>query len=171
MGVDPGSRITGYGVVEERDGNLQATAFGVITPRRDSPIEQRLLHVYSDLAAIIGTHKPDTVAIEDPYVGKNPRAIFALGQAQAVVLLACAQLGLPVFRYAPAQIKQAVADYGAATKEQVADMVRLTLRLPDADIPEDATDALAVALCHLHQLRAQDILGRAIGTERSEVQL
>ena len=165
MGVDPGSRAMGYGLVEEDGGRLESPSWGVVRPKRDLSIELRLEHLYIELLNIIDRWKPQDVAIEDPFVGKNRRGIFALGQAQAVVLLACAQRGLAVHRYAPAAIKRAVADYGGATKERVNEMVKLTLRLDNEAVSEDAGDALAVALCHVYRKQLQGVLAREIRDE------
>lgn len=150
-------------MVVEEDGMLRAPVWGAIKPDRGLPIERRLEHLYGELLRIIDRWKPQEVAVEDPFVGKNRKAIFALGQAQAVVLLACAQRGLSVHTYAPAQTKRTVADYGNASKERMAEMVRLTLGLEGSVVPEDASDALAVALCHFHQRRLQGVLAREIG--------
>ena len=163
LGIDPGSRVMGYGLVEEEDGRLRAAAWGTIKPDRDLTIERRLAHLYAELLRIIDRWEPQDVAVEDPFVGRNPKAIFALGQAQAVVLLACAQRGLSVHRYAPAQTKRAVADYGNASKERMAEMVRLTLEMDGPEVPEDASDALAVALCHVYRKRLEGVLAREIG--------
>jgi crossover junction endodeoxyribonuclease RuvC len=168
LGVDPGSRVTGYGIVDEGEDKLSSPVWGVIQPSRDSAIQVRLDHIHSHLLCIIDDWSPECVAIEEPFVGKNPRTIFALGQAQAIVLLAGAQRGLPIFRYAPAQTKRAVADYGNATKDQVNDMVRLMLGL-GVEIPyQDASDALAVALCHLQHLRYESVLDREIAQQLKE---
>jgi len=165
LGIDPGSRVTGYGIVDEGDNKLSSPVWGVIKPPRDSDIQVRLGHIHSDLLRIIDEWSPECLAIEEPFVGKNPRTIFALGEAQAIVLLAGAQRDLPIFRYAPAQTKRAVADYGNATKEQVNDMVRLMLDLGVEISHQDATDALAVALCHLHHMRYENVLDREIAQQ------
>lgn len=165
LGIDPGSRVTGYGIVDEDGDRLSSPAWGVIQPPRDSDIQVRLGHIHSHLLRIIDDWSPECMAIEEPFVGKNPRTIFALGQAQAIVLLAGVQRGLAIFRYAPAQTKRAVADYGNATKEQVNDMVRLMLGL-EAEIPhQDATDALAIALCHLYHLRYENVLAHEMAQQ------
>ncbi len=160
----------GYGLVEEEeDGKLRAPVWGTIRPDRGLPIERRLDQLYTELVRIIDRWQPQDVAIEDPFVGKNRRAIFALGQAQAVVLLVCAQRDVNVHRYAPAQTKQAVADYGNASKERMGEMVSLTLGLDGPTVPEDASDALAVALCHLYRKRLEGVLAREIGDSRDEM--
>jgi crossover junction endodeoxyribonuclease RuvC len=170
MGIDPGSRVMGYGVIEGEDERLMALTWGAIEPPRRQPLELRLSQIYAELLQLVDRWKPKYAAIEDPFVGKNPRAIFALGQSQAVVLLACAQRGVAVFRYAPAQTKRAVADYGNASKEQVNEMVRLTLGLDTPVVPEDASDALAVALCHFHHMRSESVLARQVADNASEVE-
>jgi crossover junction endodeoxyribonuclease RuvC len=171
LGIDPGSRIMGYGMVEESGDSLTTPAWGAIKPSANQPIEVRLSDIYSELLQLIDTWQPENVAIEEPFVGKNRRTIFALGQAQAVILLACGQRGIPVFRYAPAQTKRAVADYGNATKEQVNEMVQVILGADTPIAPQDASDALAVALCHIHHRRFEDVLSRQVETDLQEIEL
>lgn len=149
--------------MEEEDGRMKALLWGVIRADSAQPIERRLDHLYREFLSIIDRWRPGAVALEDPYVGKNRRTIISLGQAQAVVLLACAQRGVSVHRYAPAETKQAVADYGNASKERMGELVRLTLGLKEKAMEEDASDALAVALCHLYRERLRAVLARQIG--------
>jgi len=159
MGVDPGSYRMGYGVAEEGD-TLTAIAWGAIKPKEARPVEERLEHIYSELTQLLDRWQPQEVAVEDPFVGANHRSILALGQAQGVVLLAAAQRKLPVSRYSPAQVKRAVADYGVATKDRLEELVRIALRLDTLIEPNDAADALAVALCHFYQRRLSQVLAR-----------
>lgn len=144
----------------EEGASLTATAWGTIEAKSSLPVEERLKHIYSAVVELLDRWQPQEIAVEDPFVGKNRRSILALGQAQGVVLLAAAQRGLTVSRWSPAQVKRAVADYGVATKERLEEMVRIALRLDTPIEPDDAADALAVALCHLYQRRLAQVLAR-----------
>ena len=165
LGIDPGTIHMGYGVVENKD-QVVAVDWGVISLPSSMPLEERLYQLYSHVLNMIGIFKPDAVAVEAPFMGKGANRFvgpaFAVGQAQAVVLIAAAGQAIPVSRYSPAQVKTAIADYGAATKEQVQEMVKMVLRLDSIPSPSDAADALAIALCHLRQRQLQDVLGREI---------
>ncbi len=155
LGIDPGTRQLGYGLVEEQEGRLQAYDYGTLKFSSSLPIEQRLYQVYSHLVNMVGVLSPDEVAIEEPFMGQGESRFvgpaFAVGQAQAAVLIATASQGIPVYRYSPAQVKSSVADHGNATKEQVQTMVQLSLSLEESPDSFDASDALAIALCHLRQ--------------------
>ena len=170
LGIDPGTLKMGYGLVSEGS-NPQAGDYGVISLPRKMPLEQRLYQLHTHILNLIAILQPTAVAVEEPFVGKGerrfPGAAMAIGQAQAVVMIGAASQGIPIYRYAPAQVKSAVADYGAASKEQMRQIVAATLGLKD--VPEsDAADALAVGLCHLIQDQADVALGRIItpGQER-----
>ncbi len=156
LGVDPGLSATGYGLVLFDGGRHEALAFGAIQPSPGLPTEQRLKAVHEGLATIIARWRPQEMAVEDFVVG-HARAAVAIGEARAMALLAAAQAGLPVYLYKPLAVKQFVTSYGRGSKDQVAEMVRLLLGLDDIPQPEDAADALAVALCH--GLRRQHPLG------------
>ncbi len=151
LGVDPGLRVTGWGIVGAAGERLRALASGAVRTRSDRPREERLLRIFRELGAVIQRWRPAEVAVEDPFVAENARSAFAIGEARAVALLAAAQAGLPVSAYAPAEVKLAVAGSGRSDKAQVQEMVRLQLGLEKAPQPADVADALAVALCH--QLR------------------
>ena len=152
IGIDPGSRSLGYGVVEERRGRLVHVAHGVIRASPDARLEQRLQGIFSALLSAIALHHPDAAAVEGVFAFRNPRSALILGQARGVALLVAAQRGLPVHEYAPARVKRSVGAGGASDKEAVARMVNGFLRLPQPP-SADATDALAVAICHLNHAR------------------
>ena len=152
LGVDPGTAITGFGLVRD-DGDLSLVACGVITTPAGTPLAERLLAIHRELAALIEQHEPEAVAVEELFFSKNVRTAMSVGQARGVVLLAAAQAGLPVFHYKPTEVKQAVSGYGGADKAQVQEMVRLLLGLDAVPQPDDAADAVAVAVCHLHGAR------------------
>jgi crossover junction endodeoxyribonuclease RuvC len=150
----------GYGLVESRDDEIALLDFGALSTKEQSPIEKRLIYLYRELVQIIRQHHPDTVAVEQPFVAKNVRSALAIGRAQAVALLAAASENIPAYEYTPAQIKQRVANYGASSKEQIQEMVRLQLGLSDTPQPSDAADALAVAICHLREIHLSQLLTR-----------
>jgi len=154
LGIDPGTATTGYGLVRlAPDGSLLAIKYGVITTPKDTPAPERLVILYDQLGALLREHKPDTAAVEKLFFQRNITTAIAVGQARGVMLLALAQAGLEVFEYTPNEIKQAVAGYGSAGKRQMQEMVRVLLTLDDIPRPDDAADALAVAICHLHSAR------------------
>ena len=155
LGIDPGTATTGYGLVRmDADGQLQAVTYGVIVTPPHTPAHQRLLMLYDDMRELLATHHPDTCAVEKLFFQRNVSTAIAVGQARGVVLLAIAQTGAEVAEYAPNEVKQAVASYGSADKRQVQEMVQTLLRLPELPRPDDAADALAIAITHLHTRRA-----------------
>lgn len=154
LGIDPGTATTGYGLVRlEPDGSLLVAKYGVITTPKNTPPAERLLMLYDQLGDLIQEHKPDTAGVEKLFFQRNVKTAIAVGQARGVVLLVLAKAGLDVFEYTPNEIKQAVAGYGSADKRQVQEMVRVLLTLDEVPKPDDAADALAVAICHLHSAR------------------
>ncbi len=158
LGIDPGTVSMGYGAIESTDGEVTLIDYGAITPPPRSPIGERLSFLYSQLLEVVSRCQADAVAIERPFVGKNISSALAIGRAQAIALLVAARQGLPSYEYTPAQIKQRVADYGTSSKEQIQEMVRLQLGLDQIPEPTDAADALAVALCHLGEIRLKNLL-------------
>jgi crossover junction endodeoxyribonuclease RuvC len=160
LGIDPGSRLTGYGLVEVQGSRSRCVAQGVIRLSGD-PLEQRLLQLLAGLRALIGEHRPDEAAMEQVFVKRNVASALVLGQARGAALCAVAEAGLPLHEYAPASIKLAIAGSGRAEKPQIQRMVKVLLNLPAAPV-EDAADALACALCHAHgrtlKLRTQRAL-------------
>ena len=157
LGIDPGTLNLGYGIVDEVEG-MTMVACGVLSLPSRVPVEQRLSSLYKKLSEIVVRYKPDEVAIEEPFVAGNARSALAIGRAQAIAILAAANENLQIFRYLPKQVKQQVTNYGASNKEQVQEMVRLQLRLAQPPQPNDAADALAVAICHLHQRHVERLL-------------
>ncbi len=159
IGIDPGTAITGYGLVRERaDDSLEAVAYGVITTPARMPMPERLQRLFHQLQEILLLHRPEGGAVEKLFFQRNVTTAMTVGQARGVVLLALAEAGLAVAEYTPMEIKQAVAGYGGAPKRQVQEMVRALLGLEDIPRPDDAADALAVAICHLHSARMRQLL-------------
>lgn len=158
IGIDPGTATTGYGVVrEEQDGALVAVDFGVILTPANMPMPQRLLELYQGLLRIVTLHRPQSGAVEKLFFSRNVTTAISVGQGRGVALLALAQSGLPVEEYTPMEIKQAVAGYGGADKNQVQQMVRTLLGLSEVPRPDDAADALAAAICHVHSARLKQL--------------
>jgi crossover junction endodeoxyribonuclease RuvC len=154
IGVDPGTAITGYGLVRERsDGQVEAVAYGVVTTPARTPLPERLQMIYRGLQEVVSEYAPKSAAVEKLLFGRNVTTAMSVGQARGVALLALADSGLTIAEYAPMEIKQAVAGYGNADKTQVQEMVRLLLELDEIPRPDDAADALAVAITHLHVSR------------------
>jgi crossover junction endodeoxyribonuclease RuvC len=160
LGIDPGLANTGFGVVARRGARCVALDGGVVETPRSLPPEQRLAILYAEVDELLTRHEPDAVALEDLFFGQNARSAFAVGQARGVVLLAAGRRGVPCTSYTPQQVKQAVCGSGRAAKEQVARMVCALLGLPDTPLPDHATDALAVGVCHVnHAPLAQAMAG------------
>lgn len=158
IGIDPGTQHTGYGVITELEGQPEAVDWGVISPRPSLSLPDKLHMIYTALQACLATHHPHTLAVEELFFAKNVRSAVTLAHARGVALLAAAAVGLEVVAYSPLEIKQAVVGYGRADKRQVQAMVRVLLNLRGAVPAEDAADALAVALCHLHGRRLRSAL-------------
>ncbi len=150
FGIDPGTAITGWGVVVEEQGTTQALGFGVIRTPSTDLLSERLVTIYDELSELLQRYQPDAVAVEELFFSKNARTALSVGHARGVVLLTVAQYKAALFHYKPSQVKQAVTGYGAADKRQIQEMVRLLLGLDAIPQPDDAADALAVAICHLH---------------------
>jgi crossover junction endodeoxyribonuclease RuvC len=147
LGIDPGTARLGFGVVDADD-DYTAVSYGTVETSADSPMPMRLLQLHNELTALIGASRPQVVAIEQLFFSRNVTTAIAVGQARGVAMLAAAQAGLNVVEYTPAEIKQAISGYGNADKHQVQAMVRMLLGLEEIPRPDDAADALAIALCH-----------------------
>jgi len=151
LGIDPGSRATGYGIIDSRGGHLGYVACGTIRTGDSRPIADRLLDIYEGLRRVIDLHAPDVAAVEDVFMSHNPRAALKLGHARGVAVLAAMRGGLQVHDYPPRVVKQAVVGYGQAGKGQVQHMVTVLLELSSSP-SSDAADALAVAICHANRM-------------------
>jgi len=162
LGVDPGTAITGYGLVAETDGQLQAVAYGAIITPADWPLPQRLQKIYHDLTALICERHPTVGAVEQLFFSRNVKTALAVGQARGVTLLALADGGVPIHEYTPLQVKQSVVGYGRAEKRQIQELVRLLLGLDAVPQPYDAADALAVAICHVHSARMASLMSQTL---------
>ena len=148
LGIDPGYGITGFGIIEAERGNSTLLGCGAITTPAGAPFSARLVMIYEDMKALLEKAKPDAVAIEELFFGQNVTTGIGVAQSRGVILLAIEQAGLPVYSYKPMQVKQAVVGYGNATKHQVQDMTKRLLHLEKMPKPDDAADAITIALCH-----------------------
>lgn len=154
LGIDPGTATIGYGLVQElNDGSLQPVAYGVITTSPSLTLPQRLKIIFDDLTRIIKQYQPDRAAVEELFFAKNVTTAITVAQGRGVIMLALEQANLPIAEYKPNFIKQSITGYGAAKKPQMQEMVRVLLGLEDIPKPDDAADALGVAITDLHNLR------------------
>ncbi|HIE25100.1 MAG TPA: crossover junction endodeoxyribonuclease RuvC [Anaerolineales bacterium] len=154
LGIDPGTATTGYGFVRQNpDDSLETVAYGVITTPAKTPAHERLITIYDELNELLRLHQPERCAVEKLFFQKNVTNAIAVGQARGVVMLALAQAGMNPAEYTPNEIKLAVSGYGSAGKRQVQEMVRMLLELDSIPRPDDAADALAVAITHIHTKR------------------
>lgn len=152
LGVDPGSVVTGYGLIEKKQNQMSCIHAGAISSSNKVPFFQRIHKIYQSMVEIMGRYRPQEMAIEDVFFSKNVKSALKLGHARGAVLIAAVQSGVEIFEYAPLEIKQSVVGYGRATKEQVRSMVRVILKL-ETKLNLDTSDALATAICHLNWTR------------------
>ena len=148
LGIDPGYGITGFGVVEAQSGQYRLINCGAITTPANTEFSWRLTVIYNDMTQLLQVSRPDAVAIEELFFGQNVTTGINVAQARGVILLAVAQAGIPLFEYKPMQVKQSLVGYGGATKHQMQDMTKRLLHLSAMPKPDDAADAVAIALCH-----------------------
>jgi crossover junction endodeoxyribonuclease RuvC len=153
IGIDPGTAITGWGVVEGDGDELRPVAYGAITTAAGTPLPRRLQIIYRELTDIIAQWQPESSAIEELFFSKNAKTALAVGHGRGAAMLALANADLPIAEYKPLEVKQAITGHGGADKQQMQQMVKLLLSLDDIPRPDDAADALAVAICHLHSAR------------------
>jgi crossover junction endodeoxyribonuclease RuvC len=159
IGLDPGTAITGYGIIDIVEGEPQVVTWGVIRTSARAETPQRLLKIFDELSALLAEYQPDAAAVEEVFFGRNITTAISVGQARGVLILALARAGLPVEEYSPPKIKDAVTGYGKATKHQVQLMVRNLLQLEETPSPDDAADGLAVAITHYQHQRFSSLLG------------
>lgn len=157
MGIDPGIAISGYGLINSNNNTYSVLEYGVLRTANELPVEQRLKRVFDGYIALIEKYKPEAVAIEELFFNKNAKTIITVGEARGIALLAAAIKGIEVFEYTPLQVKQAIVGYGRAQKIQIQQMVKILLNLDKLPKPDDAADALAVALCHLNTNRSKEL--------------
>ena len=148
LGIDPGVAIVGFGLIESDRGTLRMLQYGAITTSAGLPLATRLAQINRDIEELIGTFRPDEISVEELFFSKNITTGIAVAHARGVILCAAEKKKIPIYEYTPMQVKQAVAGYGLAGKKQVMDMTRRLLKLKSVPRPDDAADALAIALCH-----------------------
>ena len=164
MGIDPGSSCTGYGIIEEIKSSLKVVHWGSVRSKSRQPFPQRLKFIYDELCMVIRKFDPDEVAIEDMFFATNVKSALKLGQTRGVAVLSAVNEEKPIFEYSPLEVKQSVVGYGRAEKFQVQDMVTSILKLKEKPEPLDASDALAVAICHIHSTTVNLRINTARGT-------
>ncbi len=157
LGIDPGIALMGYGLVEDSEDGFDTIAYGCLSTPATQATPERLLTLYQGLVDIIERHRPSEVAVE-LFIARNLKAALSVGQARGVAILAAARRGLPVHEYTPLEVKQDVCGYGRGGKEQIQEMVRVQLGLDRIPKPDDAADALAVAICHIGRTRISRLL-------------
>lgn len=150
LGIDPGSETLGWGVVDGNGTRYSLVAFGTVRSNAREAFSKRLLNIYDGIAEVMATHSPDVVSVEDTFYAANVGVALKLGQVRGTMLLLAEQRGLEIAEYAPRLVKQTVTGYGAAQKQQVGQMVKALLALKEVPTPHDASDALAIAICHFH---------------------
>ena len=153
LGIDPGTKVTGYGVVEKQENNIVNIVHGEVRPGKGAPLSRCLVTIYDQLMEVVEQTTPDAVAIEDIFYGKNVKSLIKQGEARGVAILVGSHKRIPIFEYTPLEIKKAVVGYGRAEKSQIQYMVKTILHLSELP-PPDASDALAVAICHANFLRS-----------------
>jgi crossover junction endodeoxyribonuclease RuvC len=158
LGIDPGTARTGYGLIEEdQHGGLKAVTYGVITTAAGLPAEQRLIEIYQGINKLLLLHRPQKAAVEKLFFHTNVTTAMAVGQARGVVVLALALAGIQVVEFTPMQVKQAITGYGSADKKQIQQMVQMILQLESIPTPDDAADALAIAICLANSARWEQL--------------
>lgn len=165
IGIDPGSKITGFGIIKYINRQYTVIDAGTIRPSIKEPLEKRYLHIFNSLDALLQKHKPNYLSVETQFVHKNVQSAIKLGMARGACMIAAAKNNIPVHEYAPTLAKKAVVGKGHATKEQMQRMIRLLLRL-DQELCEDISDAFSLALCHIHALHLQNRSIHNIGRMR-----
>ena len=148
LGLDPGIAIVGFGLIESNRGSVRMLQYGAVTTEAGLPLATRLVQIENDMTALIAQLKPDEIAVEELFFSKNITTGIAVAHGRGVILCTAERLGVPIFEYTPMQVKQAVAGYGLADKKQVMDMTKRLLKLKAVPKPDDAADALAIAICH-----------------------
>jgi crossover junction endodeoxyribonuclease RuvC len=168
FGIDPGSARTGYGCVQSDGTRHRLVTCGAITTPAANPFPEKLKIIHVELAALIARHEPDCIAIENLFHAVNARSALKLGHARGVAMLAAVEAGIPIVEYTPAEVKQSIVGYGRAEKGQVQAMIQLLLGLSSPPSPFDASDALAIAVCHLHKMNLRGVAGATSRTTKPQ---
>ncbi len=158
LGIDPGTALCGYGLVRQEQDDMSLVAYGAVSTPANSPLPARLLQIYTELSGLIAQYHPDAAAVEKLFFAKNSRTALAVGHARGVALLVTAQAKLPIGEYTPNEVKQAIVGYGGADKNQMQQMVKMLLHLDFVPEPDDAADAVAIAICHIQSSHLQRMI-------------
>ncbi len=158
LGIDPGTALCGYGLVRADGDEMSLVAYGAVSTPAKMPLAERLLQIHQELRDLIASHHPESAAVEKLFFSKNTRTALAVGHARGVVLLSAAEAGLPVYEYTPNEVKQAIVGYGGADKNQMQQMVRMLLHLDFVPEPDDAADAVAIAICHIQSSHLRELI-------------
>ena len=153
LGIDPGTMVTGFGVVDDIKGKLSSVSYGTIEGKRKDSFPDRLKMMFDGLSKVIADYKPDQISLESAFYGKSVKAAIKIGEARGVAIVCAALAGIPLFEYAPTEVKRAVVGIGNAQKVQVSKMVKVLLSLSEVPEKYDATDALAIAICHCPRMK------------------
>ncbi len=159
LGIDPGYAIIGYGVIDYSHTRMNLVAFGAITTSADMPFERRLSAIYDDMRCLIHSYKPEELSIEKLFFNTNQKTVIDVAQARGVTLLPVIQAGIPIYEYTPLQVKCSIVGYGRAEKKQVQEMTKTILHLKDIPKPDDAADAVALAMTHAYSINTRKLLG------------
>lgn len=159
LGIDPGTATTGYGIIDSQGNRNKLLDYNCIRTQAHTPLPQRLVRIHTELSGILDKFAPEQVAIEQLFFNRNTTTAFSVAQARGVLVLACAQKGLPIAEYTPLQVKQAIVGYGRADKNQIKYMVAKLLNLREKPLSDDAADALAIAMCHAHYFNTRLLRG------------
>ena len=167
LGIDPGYAIVGYGALEYTNNQFRTIEYGVITTPKEMSFDRRLEVIYDGVCAIIERDRPEAMAVERLYFTNNQKTAIDVGQARGVILLAARKHSLPIYEYTPLQVKQSIVGYGKAVKKQVMEMTRVMLHLREIPRPDDAADALAIAICHGHSAgnTLDALVARSLGSQ------
>jgi len=157
LGIDPGTATTGFGLIKETQSRVLTLDYGVISTPANMPMDKRLMIIYDHMNELISKYQPESCAVEKLFFRRNVTTAISVGQARGVILLSLSKNNIPIAEYTPLEIKLAVAGYGVAEKKQVQTMVQSILELKSLPKPDDAADALAIAICHLHSKRIMDL--------------
>lgn len=158
LGIDPGTIVTGYGVVDDASNDLSLVEYGTISSGKKDPFPDRLKKIYEGLNSVIKKHKPDCIALENVFYGKNVKVAIKIGEGRGVAILCAALAGVPLHEYTPTAVKKSVVGVGSAQKTQVQEMVKVILNLPKPPESLDSSDALAIAICHFHRSKIDDLV-------------
>ena len=157
LGIDPGIAIVGYGIVEYNNNSFKVLNYGAITTPPKINLSNRIKTIYDDINTLIRSYSIDALAIEELFFNKNVKTAIDVAHARGVIMVSCSNYGIPIYEYTPLQVKQGVVGYGRAAKNQIQEMVKVILNLPEIPKPDDVADGLALAICHCHSINYSEM--------------